>query len=92
MVYLLYTFNWHQFSQGVSIANGIFFFFFFQAILANTMVTNLDTGEVIPLSAAEERIPQGHGWSPLSEHLLRRTNEALVGICCHGDIILLWLN
>jgi hypothetical protein len=39
------------------------------------MVTNLDTGEVIPLSAAEEKIPQGHGWSPLSEHLLRRTKE-----------------
>lgn len=39
------------------------------------MVTNLDTGEVIPLSAAEERIPKGHGWSPLSEHLLRRTKE-----------------
>ena len=39
------------------------------------MVTNLDTGEVIPLSAAEEKIPQGHGWSPLSEHLLQRTKE-----------------
>lgn len=39
------------------------------------MVKNLDTGEVIPLSAAEERIPQGHGWSPLSEHLIRRTKE-----------------
>ena len=37
------------------------------------MVKNLDTGEVIPLSAAEERIPQGHGWSPLSEHLMLRT-------------------
>ena len=46
-----------------------------QAILEATMVTNLDTGEVIPLSAAEERIPQGHAWSPLSEHLLRRTKE-----------------
>ena len=76
MVYLLYTFNSHQFPQDVSIAND----FLLQAILASTMVTNLDTGEVIPLSAAEERIPQGHGWSPLSEHLLRRTNEALVGI------------
>ena len=41
----------------------------------STMVKNLDTGEVIPLSAAEERIPQGHGWSPLSEHLIRRTKE-----------------
>ena len=37
------------------------------------MVKNLDTGEMIPLSAAEERIPRGHGWSPLSEHLMRRT-------------------
>ena len=46
-----------------------------QAILESTMVTNLDTGEVIPLSAAEERIPQGHVWSPLSEHLRRRTRE-----------------
>ena len=46
-----------------------------KAILEKTMVKNLDTGEYIPLSAAEEKIPQGHGWSPLSEHLLRRTKE-----------------
>lgn len=55
-----------------------------QAILESTMVTNLDTGEVIPLSAAEERIPQGHGWSPLSEHLIRRAkelSEVLVTLC-----------
>ena len=60
--------------------------YFAQAILASTMVTNLDTGEVIPLSAAEEKIPQGHGWSPLSEHLIQRTAEALVngagGVLC----------
>jgi hypothetical protein len=51
------------------------FFFTLQAILESTMIKNLDTGEVMPLSAAEERIPRGHGWSPLSEHLLRRTNQ-----------------
>ena len=39
-----------------------------------TMVKNLDTGELIPLSAAEERIPRG--WSnPLAEHLKQRTSE-----------------
>lgn len=40
------------------------------------MITNLDTGEAFPLSAAEEKIPRGWGWSPLSEHLIRRMELA----------------
>lgn len=44
-------------------------------ILESTMIKNLDTGEVMPLSVADERIPRGLGVSPLAEHLMRRTNE-----------------
>ncbi|XP_064394517.1 WD repeat-containing protein 44-like isoform X2 [Halichondria panicea] len=44
-------------------------------ILESITIKNLDTGEVMPLSAAEDRIPRGNQWNPLSEHLIRRSNE-----------------
>ncbi len=46
-----------------------------QEILESITIKNLDTGEVMPLSAAEDRIPRGNQWNPLSEHLIRRSNE-----------------
>ena len=37
------------------------------------MVVNLDTGEEVPLSVAEDKIPQG--MNPLSLHIMRLTKE-----------------
>lgn len=37
------------------------------------MVLNLDTGEKIPLSLAEDRLPRG--LNPLSLHIMRLTSE-----------------
>lgn len=42
-------------------------------ILEQVTVLNLDTGETIPLSLAEDRLPQGI--NPLSLHLMRLTSE-----------------
>lgn len=44
-----------------------------QEILDSVMVVNLDTGEEVPLSVAEEKIPQG--MNPLSLHIMRLTKE-----------------
>lgn len=37
------------------------------------MIKNLDTGEEIPLSLAEEKLPTGI--NPLTLHIMRRTKE-----------------
>lgn len=42
-------------------------------ILEQVMVLNLDTGEAIPLSLAEDRLPRGI--NPLSLHIMRLTSE-----------------
>jgi len=47
----------------------------FQEILALVMVKNLDTGEEIPLSQAEDKLPCGI--NPLSLHIMQRTQEFL---------------
>lgn len=46
---------------------------YFQEILASVMIKNLDTGEEIPLSLAEEKLPTGI--NPLTLHIMRRTKE-----------------
>jgi hypothetical protein len=51
----------------------IFFSFYIQEILASVMIKNLDTGEEIPLSLAEEKLPTGI--NPLTLHIMRRTKE-----------------
>ena len=47
--------------------------FVWQEILAKVAVLNLDTGESLPLSQAEERLPQAI--NPLSLHIMRITKE-----------------
>ncbi|KAL8567204.1 hypothetical protein ACOMHN_046614 [Nucella lapillus] len=44
-----------------------------EEILQQVTVRNLDTGEMLPLSAAEDRLPKCV--NPLSLHLMRRTKE-----------------
>ena len=44
-----------------------------QEILDQVIVVNLDTGESLPLSAAEEKLPRCI--NPLSLHIMRRTKE-----------------
>ncbi|XP_076454073.1 WD repeat-containing protein 44-like isoform X2 [Babylonia areolata] len=44
-----------------------------EEILEQVTVRNLDTGEMLPLSAAEERLPKCV--NPLSLHIMRRTKE-----------------
>lgn len=44
-----------------------------QEILEMVTVRNLDTGEMMPLSVAEDRLPQCV--NPLSLHIMRRTKE-----------------
>ncbi|XP_063169799.1 WD repeat-containing protein 44 [Candoia aspera] len=44
-----------------------------EEILASVMIKNLDTGEEIPLSLAEEKLPTGI--NPLTLHIMRRTKE-----------------
>ncbi|XP_063428842.1 WD repeat-containing protein 44-like [Mytilus trossulus] len=44
-----------------------------QEILDAVMVVNLDTGEEVPLSVAEDKIPKG--MNPLSLHIMRLTKE-----------------
>ena len=46
-----------------------------QEILEQVFVLNLDTGETVPLSSAEEKIPKCI--NPLSLHIMRRTKEYL---------------
>ena len=55
--------------------NSLFSFvhFFHQEILEQVVITNLDTGEKIPLSLAEEKIPQAT--NPLALHIMRITSE-----------------
>ena len=48
-------------------------YFLLQEILASVMIKNLDTGEEIPLSLAEEKLPTGI--NPLTLHIMRRTKE-----------------
>jgi len=45
----------------------------YQEILKKVYVVNLDTGETVPLSSAEEKIPKCV--NPLSLHIMRRTKE-----------------
>lgn len=45
----------------------------FQEILEQVIVKNLDTGESIPLSLAEDRLPKGT--NPLALHIMRLTSE-----------------
>lgn len=44
-----------------------------QEILEQVTVLNLDTGERVPLSVAEDKLPQGI--NPLSLHIMRLTSE-----------------
>lgn len=44
-----------------------------EEILEKVLVLNLDTGESIPLSQAEDKLPQCV--NPLSLHIMRRTKE-----------------
>lgn len=48
-------------------------FFVFQEILSQVTVLNLDTGERVPLSIAEDKLPQCI--NPLSLHIMRLTSE-----------------
>ena len=48
-------------------------FLWLQEILDAVMVVNLDTGEEVPLSVAEDKIPKG--MNPLSLHIMRLTKE-----------------
>ncbi|KAK3095128.1 hypothetical protein FSP39_010642, partial [Pinctada imbricata] len=44
-----------------------------EEILESVLVLNLDTGEKVPLSVAEDKIPQG--MNPLALHIMRLTKE-----------------
>ncbi|KAG5843470.1 WD repeat-containing protein 44-like [Anguilla anguilla] len=44
-----------------------------EEILSSVIIKNLDTGEEIPLSLAEEKLP--NGINPLTLHIMRRTKE-----------------
>lgn len=61
--------------------------YLFQQILEETIVKNLDTGDMFPLSAAETMIPQGK--SPVDNYCDLRERERYVnkqseydGYCC----------
>lgn len=65
-------------SQFYTITNGILLKnfsrrFSFQEILEQVTVLNLDTGERVPLSIAEDKLPQCI--NPLSLHIMRLTSE-----------------
>ncbi|MGH0130439.1 UNVERIFIED_CONTAM: hypothetical protein FKN15_001651 [Acipenser sinensis] len=49
-----------------------------EEILASVMIKNLDTGEEIPLSLAEEKLPTGI--NPLTLHIMRRTKEYVTSL------------
>ncbi|EMP39194.1 WD repeat-containing protein 44, partial [Chelonia mydas] len=52
-------------------------------ILASVMIKNLDTGEEIPLSLAEEKLPPGI--NPLTLHIMRRTKEYVSNDAAQSD-------
>ncbi|KAF4026695.1 hypothetical protein G4228_018914 [Cervus hanglu yarkandensis] len=54
-----------------------------QEILASVMIKNLDTGEEIPLSLAEEKLPTGI--NPLTLHIMRRTKEYVSNDAAQSD-------
>nr|XP_023700595.1 WD repeat-containing protein 44-like [Paramormyrops kingsleyae] len=54
-----------------------------EEILASVMIKNLDTGEEIPLSLAEEKLISGI--NPLSLHIMRRTKEYVTNDAVHSD-------
>lgn len=49
------------------------FFVCFKEILEQVMVKNLDTGEAVPLSVAEEKLPKCT--NPLALQIMRLTSE-----------------
>ncbi|KAJ8337939.1 hypothetical protein SKAU_G00369050 [Synaphobranchus kaupii] len=54
-----------------------------EEILASVMIKNLDTGEEIPLSLAEEKLPTGI--NPLTLHIMRRTKEYITNDAAQSD-------
>ncbi|XP_053329064.1 WD repeat-containing protein 44 [Spea bombifrons] len=54
-----------------------------EEILASVMIKNLDTGEEIPLSLAEEKLPTGI--NPLTLHIMRRTKEYVSNDAVQSD-------
>ncbi|XP_077001813.1 WD repeat-containing protein 44 [Tamandua tetradactyla] len=54
-----------------------------EEILASVMIKNLDTGEEIPLSLAEEKLPTGI--NPLTLHIMRRTKEYVSNDTAQSD-------
>ncbi|KAJ8405218.1 hypothetical protein AAFF_G00322090 [Aldrovandia affinis] len=54
-----------------------------EEILASVMIKNLDTGEEIPLSLAEEKLPTGI--NPLTLHIMRRTKEYIMNDAAQSD-------
>ncbi|XP_014351416.1 WD repeat-containing protein 44 [Latimeria chalumnae] len=54
-----------------------------EEILASVMIKNLDTGEEIPLSLAEEKLPAGI--NPLTLHIMRRTKEYVSNDAAQSD-------
>ncbi|MBN3301249.1 WDR44 protein, partial [Amia calva] len=54
-----------------------------EEILASVMIKNLDTGEEIPLSLAEEKLPTGI--NPLTLHIMRRTKEYVTNDAAQSD-------
>ncbi|XP_066212967.1 WD repeat-containing protein 44 [Saccopteryx leptura] len=54
-----------------------------EEILASVMIKNLDTGEEIPLSLAEEKLPTGI--NPLTLHIMRRTKEYVSNGAAQSD-------
>ena len=50
-------------------------YLFFQEILESVFITNLDTGQKVPLSVAEDELPRC--MNPLDLHIIRRTHEYL---------------
>ncbi|CAM4720710.1 WD repeat-containing protein 44 isoform X2 [Lepidochelys kempii] len=54
-----------------------------EEILASVMIKNLDTGEEIPLSLAEEKLPPGI--NPLTLHIMRRTKEYVSNDAAQSD-------
>uniref|UniRef100_Q9R037 WD repeat-containing protein 44 n=1 Tax=Rattus norvegicus TaxID=10116 RepID=WDR44_RAT len=57
-----------------------------EEILASVMIKNLDTGEEIPLSLAEEKLPTGiNPLTPLTLHIMRRTKEYVSNDATQSD-------
>ncbi|KAJ8348192.1 hypothetical protein SKAU_G00267810 [Synaphobranchus kaupii] len=54
-----------------------------EEILASVIIKNLDTGEEIPLSLAEEKLP--NGINPLTLHIMRRTKEYITNDDAQSD-------